>query len=232
MPLVSEMSADALARALMQAGAAGKELSRAGIRSGTWHDVQLPGGCDPGLAGPAAGGILDRLDKAMQRRRSVREFDDRPVTADQLGLVLRAARTAAPVRSAMPPEINVAISGDQDQRPGLFATGESGALTEALSGESLVAELRASYVAAPVLLLICGTIGDGADGYARTLLAASSCGYTAWLAAIALGLDGCVFGRAHGRVTAAVRSSRRPLNHHLFTVAIGRGLASTSAPAS
>jgi hypothetical protein len=233
MPLISETSAEALGRALTRTGVAGAEISgAASFRSGTWHDAMrlLPRGCGPRPAEPAAGGIMDRLDEAIRRRRSVRAFDDRPVVASQLGLILRAARSAALVRPGMSLEINVALSGGwPDRRSGLFGTDESGALTLALSGESLVTELHASYVAAPVLLLICGTIAAGADGYRRALLAASSFGYSAWLAAIVLGLDGCVFGRAHGRVTSAVRSSRHPANRHLFTLAIGWPSASTSA---
>jgi hypothetical protein len=111
----------------------------------------------------------------------------------------------------------VAISGGQDRRRGVFQTNESGELARMLSGESLVAELRESYAHAPVLLLICGAVPAGADEYRTTLLAAGWSGYTAWLAAVAIGLEGCVFGRAHGRVTAALPTASR----HLFTVAIG-----------
>lgn len=216
MPLVSETSAGELARALGEPATVTAAFGAVTGPRGTWRELRLP--TDRGQDDHEDDGILALLDEAITRRRSVRAFAMRPVAEAEVAAVLRAARTAAPVLAAGPPlEIAVAVSGGRDRRPGVFRTNEAGELAGMLSGESLVAELHESYAPAPVLLLICGPVPAGADEYRTTLLAAASSGYTAWLAAVAIGLEGCVFGRAHGRVTAALSTACR----HLFTVAVG-----------
>jgi nitroreductase len=193
MPLISETSVTELARALGQ----------------------------PGTAPPAAATrppiAPALLEQAIAHRRAVHRFGSRPLTDTEVATVVRAARAAPPVRTRSPLEIAVALSGNQAPRAGVFWTNEDGGLAGPLAGESLVGELHKCYVAAPVLLLICGPISASAEEYRTVLLAAGSCGYTAWLAAVSSGLAGCVYGRSHGQLTGMLAGAGR----HLFTLAIG-----------
>jgi hypothetical protein len=205
MPLNNETSATELARALGQPAPASTVASAA---------TSAAASAAPAVRSPTPPALLER---AIARRRSVHAFGDQPVTGAETAAILRTARTAAPVRAGSPLEIAVAVSGGQEQRHGVYRTNEDGGLAGMVAGESLVAELRECYAPAPLLLLICGAVPAAADEYRTTLLAAASSGYTAWLAAVGIGLAGCVFGRTHGKVTDALGGASR----HLFTIAIG-----------
>lgn len=138
------------------------------------------------------------------------------VTANVIAGILATARRITPLAGLREPAICVAL----DAKPGgVFRTSPQGALTEPIAGHDVVRRLHKSYAPAPVLLLICDTIGDEPTAYQHALLSAGALGYSAWLAARQRGLNGRLFPDASALATAVVRADDR--RRHLFTVALG-----------
>lgn len=158
------------------------------------------------------------LSKAIARRRSVREFAPDPIAPELLSSIIGVAREASPVRPPTTLRVDVAIAA----RSAVFRTTPSGELTSQVGGLEFLEVLHDCYTAAPVLLLIHDSLTTTTERYRATLLAAAGLGHNAWLAALTMGLDGCVFPRSSGLVTSAARESGRHADRHLFTVAIGR----------
>jgi len=181
---------------------------RAGLRDGgTPIRVAAPARSAP--AGPPA--VRRPLDGVLSARQAVRSYRPDPVPGDDLAALLRSARSAdaAAWSAAGPPGwAPAARFVTADDPPDLRST------------------LFRQYAAAPAILLVGGDVAAAVDamglaGYRHALLRASGFGYAAWLAAVALGLDGCVFGRASARANAAVREWFGGTHRHLFTVTIG-----------
>jgi hypothetical protein len=106
--------------------------------------------------------------------------------------------------------------------PGLYAVGPAAAC-RALTGARPLAGLRDKYADAPALLFVCGDLHYGAGtvpGYGSVLVRAGSLGYASWLAAIASGIAGTVFGGTCNEVSRAAQKADPRLSH-LFTVALG-----------
>jgi hypothetical protein len=163
------------------------------------------------------------MHEALARMRPPRSFTPAPVEPAVLSAVVRAARQAAPLTSCPPLQLLAALDDRPGGSSGVFGTTASGALTAPIAGTSLAAHLRRTYVAAPVLLLICGHVGGGPERYRASLLAASGLGFCLWLAAVRVHLAGRIFWPPSGQVTAALREpDDHGLTRHLCTVALGR----------
>lgn len=182
------------------------ELLSAAVDAGRGQGVRLPDVGPPGAA----------LSSALETRRAVRQYSDGPVSEPALREILNGVGTtdAAGVHRA------VALSGHQDQDAGVYPISE-GCLGARIAGEATVRALREQYAPAPVLLIYYAVPETIADYY-RLLMSAGTAGYLTWLAAVALGLVGCPFGRGSGDVVRALRAADQSSAKHLFTLALGR----------
>lgn len=220
MPRVIRSSADEMLRALTEGSA--PEARRDGFSSPAkaWLDcLALSGAIGETIQASSA---LSEVYEAIARMRSVRSFSGvRPLRV-QLDYIISSARAATPVMSAHEVAIDVVVDLDGDGRAEIFKVGESGLSESKLPIQFPLSDLYESYVSAPALLLFSGPVASNASAYRSMLLAASCTGYTAWLAAIMIGLDGCVFGRSHGDISDAVAAHRGYGYRHLFTLALGK----------
>jgi nitroreductase len=173
---------------------------------------------DPGVETP-----ID--EDVLRSRRSVRSYAPRPVPFADLERVVLAGQAAvddlfgaATPAGAELVAIILRRPGDEVRvrRAQRWAPGPAFA----------VDDLATTYADAPALVFICGDLaaasdGLGSRGYPNALVRAGCFGYAAWLAGIAGGLSGCVFGRSYAPVTRLARSATgRPLRH-LFTLTLG-----------
>jgi len=172
------------------------------------------------------------LAEAMQHRRSVREFVDRPIDATALrtalhdGFRAEAALWTPRVHGHVefvPLVAAFAVDGMPD---GLHTVPppDSHHLPAYLGRPEWLTELHAEYAAAPAIVMICGDAsaiehGQG-TGYGSLLMRAAGIGYAAWLSAINAGLAGAVFGGARYPVTTTVQQLDSGLRQ-LFTLVIG-----------
>ncbi len=179
--------------------------------------------------GPIAPGReLLPLEEVLSSRRSVREFDGRPLPVSDLEFVIRHAagvlRTWWPAgpRADLGLEVLAAAFSVTGLPRGIYAAPRPGERLAADPG--WLPALRDSYARAPVLLAICGDLtwacSDSGPGYGGLLTAAGALGYAMWLSALSIGLAASVYGGACQELTqlAASRASGR---RHLFTVALG-----------
>jgi hypothetical protein len=174
---------------------------------------------------------LAALAGAIPGRRSVREFADRPVSADllagacQAGTDLERARWPAVVHGDPGLGIAAAVWSVTGLARGIYRYLPEGRQFAPTADGKIVGELRSSYAAAPALLLVFGELDRARgtcpqEGYQRLLVRAGALGYAALLAALSAGLCGCPFGGASIGVSQLLRDGpNRP--HHLFTVAVG-----------
>jgi hypothetical protein len=166
--------------------------------------------------------VPSEIDAAIARRRSTRIFSDKQISRMQIDYIIRSARRAAPTWSSHTSEIDVVLPLGGEGRLVAFEADADGLSDRQLPiGFTVLSQLHMSYLAAPVILLLSGRVMSSGSDYRSALLAASCSGYTAWLAASAIGLDGCAFGWAHGGISDAIRARRGRGFRHLFTVAIG-----------
>jgi hypothetical protein len=162
------------------------------------------------------------IDAAIARRQSIRSYGDSQLSRVQIDYIIRSAGSATLTGSSHKPDIDVVLPLEGEGRLGVFEAGGRGLSDKQLPVEATVlSELHQSYLAAPAILLLSGRVTPSASDYRSALLAASCSGYTAWLAANVIGLDGCVFGWSHGGISDAIRARRGCGYRHLFTVAIG-----------
>jgi len=162
-----------------------------------------------------------RLEPVLRRRRSTREFRPEAPDPDQIRRIVTAAhavdRRQWPSAADQPLSVLVGSSTMPDATP----------------GPDLLPALREAYCEAPVLLFICGDVRAAAQaehgtGYGSLLVRAGALGYALWMAALAEGLAGSVYGRSAPSVTAAARTLG-PGVRHLFTVALGSDAADAIA---
>lgn len=186
-----------------------------------------PTGAMPKLASAEPPGGLAAV---LARRRSVRDFAPRPLTPGQVATIIDAAFD---VNERIWPE---AVHGSHDLTVLVAAFDVSGTprgvheydrgdagLTLVLADDQVLDALERTYTRAPAILLVCRrstTAVPPAHDYGATFVRAGSLCHGAWLAALARGLAGSVYGRAVYEVAHAVGDLPRP-HSHLFTLAIG-----------
>jgi len=168
---------------------------------------------------------LHGVERLLRKRHAVRSFDCQDLPAEQLAQIMGTARDC--YRAQWP------AAGD-DLCLLLTTRSASGPGNGAVHSVDLSApprtdpvpvgdchELPQLYADAPALLLVCGDLGGpAAAAYPDLLVRAGALGHAIWLAGLAAGLDGCVFGRAHHRISQLAHQVR-PGYRHLFTVALG-----------
>jgi hypothetical protein len=166
--------------------------------------------------------VPSEIDAAIARRRSTKSFSGKQISRMQIDYIIRSARRAAPTGSSHTPDIDVVLPLEGEGGLGVFEADADGLSDRQLPvGFTVLSQLHMSYLAAPAILLVSGRVMSSGSDYRSALLAASCSGYTAWLAASVIGLDGSVFGWAHGGISDAIRARRGCGFRHLFTVAIG-----------
>lgn len=147
-----------------------------------------------------------RVEPLLRRRRATRVFSPETPAPDRVRKIVESA---------------YAVDRRQwhcDEDPAL-------SILLGIGNPTVLPALREVYSDAPVLLFICGDVrsaaeADSGTGYGSLLVRAGALGYALWLAAVAEGLAGCVYGRPSASVTAAAREIG-PGTRHLFTVALG-----------
>jgi hypothetical protein len=219
--LLSESSADTILRMVTEDS--GQATDQEGFFSPAeaWQDcLALTSGI--GDADQETSTVPAEIDAAIARRRSIRSFSGKQISRVQIDYIIRSARRAAPTGSAHTPNIDVVLPVEGERRLGVFEADADGLSDRRLPvGFTVLSELHMSYLAAPAILLLSDRAMSSGSDYRSALLAASCSGYTAWLAANVIGLDGSVFGWAHGGISDAIRARRGYGFRHLFTVAIG-----------
>ena len=171
------------------------------------------------------------LESVLRGRRSVRDFDSRPVARDVLATTVRTAAAfdgATFGRHAGPaPSVYLAAHRVGDLSQGLYEVRELAGLATARAVPFReIDALADAYCPAQAIFVICGDIaaychGRGDEGYRGLLVRCSAFGYALWMAARAEGLEGAVFGRAAREITSAIRRDSGSGLRHLFTVAVG-----------
>lgn len=189
------------------------------------RDVQL----GQGGAGARAGGWPPQyqghdLGGMLRARRSVREFSRGQVDRERLSRIVAAAletcENAWPAarHGALPLTVIAAVRDE----PGLAWVRQGGCDPMPVLNARLAGTLSRDYADAPAILFLCGDPHQlGPSGYGSVLVRVGAAGYAIWLAAIADGLQGSVYGRSSNEITRVARQVN-PRLRHLFTVAIGR----------
>jgi hypothetical protein len=91
-------------------------------------------------------------------------------------------------------------------------------------------EWSGAFTDAPAVVFIGGPVAlTSGNSYGGLLVHAGALGYAIWLAARTHGLDCSVFGQPDHRITRAMRR-QDPALRHLFTIALGQGVASGAPP--
>jgi nitroreductase len=172
---------------------------------------------------------LGSPEEVLRRRRATRAFSTDPVPRHDLALIVDRARQAeqalwpAGGHGAIDYTILAAAFRITGLPPGLYRTGRDGDLAPLAA--PWLNTLRLAYADAACLLLICADVTAacraGGPGYGPLLVRAGTLGHGVWLAAIDLGLAGCVYAGPHHQVTGAARLAGSGCRH-LFTASVGR----------
>jgi hypothetical protein len=180
-----------------------------------------------------------RLESILRRRRSTRAFRPDAPALDRVRRIAAVAhavdRRQWPAGADQAMSVLLGTSTLPEVTPGLhLCDARDGAPIAQVAGPHLLPALRDAYCDAPVLLFICGDVRAAAQaehgtGYGSLLVRAGALGYALWMAALAEGLAGSVYGRPSPAVTAVSRTLG-PGVRHLFTVALGSDAADTYAP--
>jgi hypothetical protein len=203
------------------------------LASGPVRQTAAPHEIRPGVAAsPAA------LDELLLLRRACRDFLDQPLEVATLTAVASTALETATVMwgHRMQADFGVSlvacaynVSGlnkgaclfhPQLAEPWQPISPEAGWPNGRLEG------LRESYAKAPVLILAYVGLECACSrprGYATALMMAAATTYTAWLASVAHGLHGCMFGRADPSVATLTLPGSAGSLRQLATLAIGYG---------
>lgn len=170
------------------------------------------------------------VEPLLRRRRATRKFSRVAPAQERVRKIITAAyavdRSQWYAGEGQELSLLLTTSSLPDVPPGLhLCDSRDGAPSARLRGPDLLPALHDSYVDAPALLFVCGDVraaahDDSGTGYGALLMRAGALGYALWLAAVADGLAGCVYGRPSAAVTAAARELG-PGMRHLFTVALG-----------
>ena len=172
------------------------------------------------------------VDELLARRRSTYTYGTQPIPADSVSRVLDLGRRAhahdwpQAVHGESGLTTLVGAHSVDGLARGLYLPPSAGSGSFTVIDDHVdLQELRARYVAAPVLLFVCGdvrraTAPDHGIGYGSLLVRSGSLGYDYWLAALSTGMSAAVFGRSRAEVTDLARKVDPGLRH-LFTVAIG-----------
>jgi nitroreductase len=174
------------------------------------------------------------LESVLRGRRSVRDFDGRPVPRDILANAIRTATAfdaaAFSRHTAAAPCVYLAAHRVEDLSPGLYQVGDlAGPAAPRVVPFPALDAMADAYCPAPAHFVVCGDIAAycrsrGDEGYRGLLVRCGAFGYSLWLAARADGLEGTVFGRTAREITAALRKDSGTGVRHLFTVAVGHPL--------
>jgi SagB-type dehydrogenase family enzyme len=149
---------------------------------------------------------LTTLEGVLGKRRSIRQYSQRPVEVDVLATVLHGALSADAVWPEEYRHSDLAYYVLARQvagiAPGLY---RYHAETHGLSREGppllrdhmLDLLVQAEFADVPVLIWITGNLaaacaGEGARGHRQLLLRAGAAGHRLWMAALSLGLSGCL----------------------------------------
>lgn len=193
-------------------------------RPGTPPTESLPAiGGDAGQ-GPAAEPA--RLQDVLTGRRSVYDFDLRPVAPATLWQVMWSAtaehaRQWPTARHGDPQLLTMVAARRVSRLPtGLYVfPGPAEPLWR--DRPTWLDQLGTDHGDAPVLIFLGGSVlRAGSAGYSELLVQTGALGYAFWLAARTYGLECSVSGRADHRATHAAHGVR-PGARHLFTVALG-----------
>lgn len=167
-----------------------------------------------------------RLQDVLTGRRSVYDFDTRPVAAGTLWQVVRLATAEHarqwPVARHGDPQLLTMVAARRVSRlqAGLHVfPGPAEPLWRDQPG--WLDQLGTDHGDAPVLIFLAGSLlRAGSAGYGGLLVQTGALGYALWLAARTYGLECSVSGRADHRATHAAHGIH-PGARHLFTVALG-----------
>jgi SagB-type dehydrogenase family enzyme len=182
------------------------------------------------------------LERALQARRSVRAYQDEPLTLVEAAQLLWAAqgvteetrglRTAPSAGALYPMEVFLVVRRAVGLSPGVYrylprghelesvrAGDLSGALADAALGQSSIREAAATIVLAGVYARTRGRYGDRTERYVH--MEAGHVGQSIALQAVALGLNTVMMGAFQDREVARVlgmASEEAPL----YIIPVGR----------
>jgi nitroreductase len=153
----------------------------------------------------------ERIAELLERRRSVRDYADRPVSREQLAEVCAGGAQASAVLATAPEGLTrsarwlVWARRVDGLPPGIHSYEPTGGFSfvAALPDDRTWAHaVQSKFTDAPCLVLPLWELDnalreDGTDGYFNLLLATGSSLYVAWLTALDLGLAGCLLRDIH-----------------------------------
>jgi nitroreductase len=153
----------------------------------------------------------------LRRRRSVRDYADRPVRRDHLAEICASGSQASAVLATAPGRLAVSahwlvfarrVDGLQPGVHSYDASGGFSLVADPPDDRSWARAVQPEFVDAPCLLLPVWELESalrerGTDGYFNLLLATGSSLYVSWLTALDLGLSGCLLRDLHPALLSA-----------------------------
>ncbi len=171
---------------------------------------------------PELPGRLTRLAEEhvvdlLKRRRSVRDYADRPVRREYLAKICASGSQASAVLATAPGRLTdsahwlVFARRVDGLTPGIHsydASGEFSFVADPPDNRSWACAVQPEFVDAPCLLLPVWELDSalrehGTDGYFNLMLATGSSLYVSWLTALDLGLSGCLLRDLHPALLSA-----------------------------
>jgi nitroreductase len=153
----------------------------------------------------------ERVTELLERRRSVRDYADRPVSREQLAEVCASGSRASTVLSTAPEGSTrsacwlVWARRVEGLPPGIHSyepAGDFSFLSALPDDRAWAHAVQSKFADAPCLVLPLWELDNalregGSDGYFNLLLATASSLYASWLTALDLGLAGCLLRDIH-----------------------------------
>jgi hypothetical protein len=180
-----------------------------------------------------------RITELLERRRSVREYADAPVSREHLadicgsGLRARTLLTGGPAEDPHADSWLVWARNVEGLSPGIHTydgAGDFTSVTPLPDDLTWSHAIQSDFVESPCLVLPLWKLdsaltADGTDGYLNSLLAAGSSLYTSWLTALDLGLVGCLLRGVHPALLSSALGMGGVGARPLLTLSLGHPLA-------
>lgn len=221
-----------------------KWQKKTGHYSGRSPEVEITAGAGKTIELPAPGTMDTTLAEALAHRRSGRNFDGRPLTAEMLASLLWAAygvnaergrlamRTAPSAGATYPVELHVVVNACQEVQPGLYRyDGPDHRLVDLalgdVSGATAAALLDQSFVANAAAVLVWTAVTARCErryqqrAYRYIYLEAGHQAQNVLLAAVAMGLVACPVGAFFDDELSALLGLDGAAEIPLYAVSVG-----------